>query len=508
MTASAALTQVETAVGQGDETAALRHALVAWQHCRHERITALIERLSSKVSRSRARPGGKGVADKQTSWLALAAANDPADLEVLLGTLTDVRKGELLEARLATLKGRIDPRIAKAMHAVLEDPPISSSAGVNTLLAALELVVAIADPRSGEAWSRLVRIVGNYGGGPATEGLRKKMPSGSTRLHAALDEILTELSEEDTARLDAIEALLTPARAQSVGPLFAAVYANPEDDRPRMVLADLLQELGDPRGELIALQLARSGKRSKREKELLDAHAHDWLGPIAVLVHRTDLDYERGFVARCSMRGDSPRDVGALVGRPEWRTMTDVDIRSWDRHPGPLLEGMPSLRVLRGVADPSKLPAHDRIERVQTGVVSSPDELAPLAALPALRSLEIDGCWRDFDEFDAFWKSPTIPRLREFSIMAPVGWLVPLFGLGIPRIGYVPGHHSKWRLWIEDAVVTAEQLSSNLYGHELPQLLALIPEPSRRRVVIDGKGRLDTQSQAALKAFSDFTIKP
>ncbi len=51
--------------------------------------------------------------------------------------------------------------------------------------------------------------------------------------------------------------------------LFAEVYARPDDDAPRLVLADHLLELGDPRGEFLALQLAKgkptpSARRKRR----------------------------------------------------------------------------------------------------------------------------------------------------------------------------------------------------------------------------------------------------
>jgi uncharacterized protein (TIGR02996 family) len=47
------------------------------------------------------------------------------------------------------------------------------------------------------------------------------------------------------------------APAPSVdAPLLADVLARPQDDGPRLVLADWLAEQGDPRGELISLQIA------------------------------------------------------------------------------------------------------------------------------------------------------------------------------------------------------------------------------------------------------------
>jgi uncharacterized protein (TIGR02996 family) len=73
----------------------------------------------------------------------------------------------------------------------------------------------------------------------------------------------------------------------------AAVKESPEDDTPRLVLADWLQEHGDAtdqaRGEFIRVQCQlarlpaadpRRGDLARRERELLDAHAPAWLGPL------------------------------------------------------------------------------------------------------------------------------------------------------------------------------------------------------------------------------------
>lgn len=55
--------------------------------------------------------------------------------------------------------------------------------------------------------------------------------------------------------------------------LYAAVLAAPDDDAPRLVYADWLTERGDPWGELIALQIARTHtdtpELAARERELL-----------------------------------------------------------------------------------------------------------------------------------------------------------------------------------------------------------------------------------------------
>jgi uncharacterized protein (TIGR02996 family) len=93
--------------------------------------------------------------------------------------------------------------------------------------------------------------------------------------------------------------------------LRAAVYAAPDDDAPRLVLADYLLARGDSRGELIAVQckIAR-GDRSDallaREQELLDARK----GPVV-------MGWERGF-ARAVLEADRCDDshLRFLAGEP------------------------------------------------------------------------------------------------------------------------------------------------------------------------------------------------
>ncbi len=68
-----------------------------------------------------------------------------------------------------------------------------------------------------------------------------------------------------------------------------AICENPEDDTPRLVFADWLDEHGDPnRAEFIRLQIELGGlpdgkkkqARQAREKELLGAHGKKWAKPL------------------------------------------------------------------------------------------------------------------------------------------------------------------------------------------------------------------------------------
>lgn len=91
--------------------------------------------------------------------------------------------------------------------------------------------------------------------------------------------------------------------------LLAEIVARPDDDAPRLVLADLLTARGDPRGELIALQCRLAAapddaaRRSLRiaENKLLAAHGEAWSAPVKALLPPNAWDipkivWVRGFV--------------------------------------------------------------------------------------------------------------------------------------------------------------------------------------------------------------------
>ncbi|MCA9665606.1 MAG: TIGR02996 domain-containing protein [Myxococcales bacterium] len=99
---------------------------------------------------------------------------------------------------------------------------------------------------------------------------------------------------------------LLPARddaardGRSASELLAAIYQDPDDDDSRRVYADLLQEAGDPRGELIGLQLqqargAASSKEERRVRALLRAHRGQWIGEDLERV-LNKVVFERGFL--------------------------------------------------------------------------------------------------------------------------------------------------------------------------------------------------------------------
>ncbi|MDP1917481.1 MAG: hypothetical protein Q8L14_14670, partial [Myxococcales bacterium] len=68
------------------------------------------------------------------------------------------------------------------------------------------------------------------------------------------------------------------------------------------VLADALLEVGDPRGEFIALQFETSARARKRAQKLLDRHRRHFLGSLAgVLITGSDV-WRHGFVVEGAVR--------------------------------------------------------------------------------------------------------------------------------------------------------------------------------------------------------------
>jgi uncharacterized protein (TIGR02996 family) len=92
------------------------------------------------------------------------------------------------------------------------------------------------------------------------------------------------------------------------------IAAAPDDDALRLVYADYLAERGDPRGELITLQIrrhqrARGGGSDaelaevcRAETGLLEAHGKSWLEPVYGWIE--DARWDRGFITSITIHAD------------------------------------------------------------------------------------------------------------------------------------------------------------------------------------------------------------
>ena len=90
-----------------------------------------------------------------------------------------------------------------------------------------------------------------------------------------------------------------------VDAFLATIREEPDDDTPRLVFADWLEEHNDPRGEFIRLQcelnrwvpdVDRRSALQNRERELLREHRKKWLGSLANLPE-SRCRFDRGLIA-------------------------------------------------------------------------------------------------------------------------------------------------------------------------------------------------------------------
>src|SRR5215468_8406464 len=92
-------------------------------------------------------------------------------------------------------------------------------------------------------------------------------------------------------------------------PFLETILENADDNAPRLVYADWLEEQGDPRGEFIRLQCelarledddGRAGELRDRETSLLNLHGEKWREEIPEWA-RAKCEFRRGFVEEVTL---------------------------------------------------------------------------------------------------------------------------------------------------------------------------------------------------------------
>lgn len=229
-----------------------------------------------------------------------------------------------------------------------------------------------------------------------------------------------------------------PATAEQ-GKFLAAILANPEDKKARLVYADLLQDRGDPRGDFIAFQCARAELADD------DPRAAELDASIAALVKKhkkawtaacgenkgARWEYRRGFVEKLSIDAEDLLANAAAIFAAE--PLEELNIWKIDESPGglaPLLE-LPLHRIKRlslarcalreadyqALARATTLGAVEVLDLTNGGSVEQP--VAPLAtatSLPRLRELRLTGAMIGDAQMTALARSTT---LRMTRLIAP-----------------------------------------------------------------------------------------
>jgi uncharacterized protein (TIGR02996 family) len=291
----------------------LAQLLDAWREGRSAVLADAIDRVSAIAAE------GRKPIDSDAEWLKVAAAGEAADVPRLFFAMANgVCKH--LRGRMARLDERgPDPRLPALLLDLSYDHlyRLCDADGVWTQRTLIDtgdvriapLLRARNESGSLSYWMReRVALLDNLEAMPQRE--------------------LTVLESQQLAALVARRAgrsvVVDPLRDEK---MLQAIWAAPDDDAPREIYADWLQEQGDPRGEFIALQMARSRSRidqpgARRERALLTRHKHRWLGPLAPWIAPVSrARFERGFVCAATFDLQSRLGVETFYLHPALSTL-------------------------------------------------------------------------------------------------------------------------------------------------------------------------------------------
>ncbi len=299
-----------------DATAELTRLLVRWRAARLERTSALIHRVGELVDFTPPPLPKKSKRAAVAEWLDATQREGPATLSARLTQLVPW----LAEASAASTWPLFEALVARPA-----DPRLATLAA-----RALTRDVQV-DLKSARLARRLLNCVerhGDVGHWRALELMSRRVLSGDGRgrferlLKAGLDARPEgpELSDGECAAL--VTQKWEVGVAEVAPDLFAHVYEAPADRARRQVLADALQEAGEPRGEFIALQLAQEGEA--RQQALLKAHRKAWLGPFASSVEAAGCHFEGGFVSELAFKPLRATKFNTFARAPEWATVRRV----------------------------------------------------------------------------------------------------------------------------------------------------------------------------------------
>lgn len=169
------------------------------------------------------------------------------------------------------------------------------------------------------------------------------------------------------------------------------------------ILADELMGQGDPRGELMTLQLQPSTPRLARTiRGLVTKHRKELLGPLEHVLEAPE--FEHGFLVSARLRRQ-PTELPELLEDPGWSTLRTLDLSRCDLvwlvgrpgtsrrpavpgHLAEFLNSRPALREVRGLSYCSFPEAPcPHIEAAEVHLIE-PERVGQM--FPALRELVVD----------------------------------------------------------------------------------------------------------------------
>ena len=303
--------------------ARLDRLLAAWQGSRQPLIATLVAEHAATLD-----PVLGADPHDLDAWQAQAAQANARERGELLARIDTTKWPRALAQLEVVATWPADPRTVDTLLALVERAPYRSHPARAVWQRIYALLIELADPRALAALPRPGAYTRQFPRAETQRSMAARLTELRERL-AALPEP-APLTEAEAAAIERLRPAAPDRAPIDEAQLLADVYANPDDDAPRAVYADLLTSRGDPRGELISLQLLpKPGKPQRdRVKQLLREHQMVWLGELADVALASDLRYVRGFPAALSLDGGASKAaIERLTGHPAWRTLHELDVR-------------------------------------------------------------------------------------------------------------------------------------------------------------------------------------
>jgi uncharacterized protein (TIGR02996 family) len=236
------------------------------------------------------------------------------------------------------------------------------------------------------------------------------------------------------------------------------IAAAPDDDAPRLVYADWMEERGDPRGTFVRVQCAlarlpadhpRRGELEQVEDELFQTHGAAWAHGVAGRV--SGYKFRRGFVDEITLRADAFLEHAAVLLRPG--TIRTVHLLNAAGHVGGLARS-PYLARIRALDlcanhlwdDAARLLARSPAIRglasldLSFNSLSSAgvQALAAAKSWPRLETLDLRGNDRIDDHGAAALVRATMPALTTLDLrdcrLGPAGVWALICGKVLPKL--------------------------------------------------------------------------
>jgi uncharacterized protein (TIGR02996 family) len=410
-----------------DTTQELENLLAAWRQTWNPALADALEQISTRLPVDRQI---EKVSLREARFVQLLASRHPALLGVALKYPWPLRAYEAQERLKKLQQQQPDPRISRAVLRLLQNNPWQGKSWKNVEWVGACVLICMQDRQSAEVFQ-------NFSSADflLVHGQRVRWKQALAALPTPLE--LTEVQHQQLGHWQQGSAVQEQE-------LWNAVYASPEQDAPRLVLADFLCEQNNPRGEFIQLQCMHSrGEGSvesrKKEAKLLKEHGDSWIAEVPGCSRQRAV-FERGFLAS----GRPRLEELAKLADIRWSTVHSLELGTYQNKDLIGILSLPSLKNLRHLNGDSwiragTLPEVKRLESLACVLDCIRPRMFKESRLQALHLALLEPPWKSLKNLD-FLEGSLIKTLTiQISRQCPMLELVELFlktpnGLDILRM--------------------------------------------------------------------------